>query len=347
MSAVSLIIPVYNGAKTIRRTLESVLEQTFDDFELVIVNDGSTDETEEICNEFAAAHSHIKVFSKENGGLSSARNAGIACATGEYICFLDADDTIQPEFLETLYSAVHKYDADAVRSGITFVGGINFDSADYREDRHSFAQETVFETPEEMHELVLGFAGAKACEPFDERHTCSVNIGLMRKSVITDNHLAFMPEKEVLSEDLVFLLDFFLHCSRAVGIHYCGYNYIRNQGSLSKSNADKKIIKLGNLRAAIIERLSGVIDEKVYLEFIDKKYQADFRYMIVQIIANNNESGLNSKIRDLLKDKTLQEVLHRFPIWQLPKGQALFAFGMKHKMPLLLRALVSLKKRKA
>ncbi|MGM9767309.1 MAG: glycosyltransferase family 2 protein [Candidatus Cryptobacteroides sp.] len=91
----SIIIPVYNAEATVRRCVDSVLAQTFTDFECILINDGSTDSSGSICDEYAAKDSRVRVFHKENGGVSSARNIGLDNAKGEWICFIDADDDIQ------------------------------------------------------------------------------------------------------------------------------------------------------------------------------------------------------------------------------------------------------------
>ena len=103
---ISVIVPVYNVENYIRECLDSILAQTFIDFELILVNDGSTDHSGRICEEYKEKDSRIKVFHKENGGLSSARNKGIEEAKGEFICFVDSDDTIRGDYLEILYNTI-------------------------------------------------------------------------------------------------------------------------------------------------------------------------------------------------------------------------------------------------
>ncbi|MDO5395385.1 MAG: glycosyltransferase [Bacteroidales bacterium] len=101
---ISVIIPVYNVEKYLRQCLESILAQTFHDYETILVDDGSTDTSGTICDDFASRDSRIKVIHKPNGGLSSARNAGIDVASGNRIIFIDSDDIISPDCLETLHS---------------------------------------------------------------------------------------------------------------------------------------------------------------------------------------------------------------------------------------------------
>ena len=91
---ISVIIPVYNAESTLRRCVDSVLAQTFTDFECLLINDGSKDKSGEICDEYAIRDSRVRVFHKENGGVSSARNVGLDNATGEWIAFVDSDDWV-------------------------------------------------------------------------------------------------------------------------------------------------------------------------------------------------------------------------------------------------------------
>ena len=105
----SIIIPVYNSAKTIRECLESIVTQSFPDFEVIIVNDGSTDETEKIVKSFSENDSRIKLYSFPNSGVSETRRRGISLATGEYILQVDSDDTINSELLDRLAEVICKF----------------------------------------------------------------------------------------------------------------------------------------------------------------------------------------------------------------------------------------------
>ena len=99
---ISVIIPVYNVEKYLRRCVESVLNQTYVNLEIILVDDGSLDKSKSICDEFAQKYERVKVIHKKNGGLSSARNAGIELATGEYIGFVDSDDDVDPCMYEKM-----------------------------------------------------------------------------------------------------------------------------------------------------------------------------------------------------------------------------------------------------
>ncbi|MBR2994465.1 glycosyltransferase [Candidatus Saccharibacteria bacterium] len=114
---VSIIVPVYNVGDYVLKCLDSLNDQTYENLEFIIIDDGSTDKSGEICDVFAKKEKRAKVFHKKNGGLSSARNFGIKKARGEYICLVDSDDWVQAEFVEKLVEAVEKDKADIAVCG--------------------------------------------------------------------------------------------------------------------------------------------------------------------------------------------------------------------------------------
>ena len=112
MPKVSILVPIYNVEKYLRECLDSLVNQTLKDIEIICVNDGSTDNSRKILQEYADKDSRVKIIDKENGGISSVRNLGIKLAAGEYISFIDSDDWVSLDFLEKLYNAAVKYNAD-------------------------------------------------------------------------------------------------------------------------------------------------------------------------------------------------------------------------------------------
>lgn len=110
----SVIVPIYNVQKYLKRCVDSVLAQTFDDYELILVDDGSLDDCGAICDEYAKTNEKIKVVHKQNGGLVSARQAGIRVATGQYVFHLDGDDAVLPDALESAYEIIKKHQPDIV-----------------------------------------------------------------------------------------------------------------------------------------------------------------------------------------------------------------------------------------
>ena len=114
---ISVIVPVYNIIEYLPRCVHSITSQTYENLELLLVDDGSTDGTGELCDRLAAEDGRIRVFHKENGGSSSARNLGISQAKGEYLGFVDSDDYVEPDMYERLYGGICEYQVKVAQIG--------------------------------------------------------------------------------------------------------------------------------------------------------------------------------------------------------------------------------------
>lgn len=120
---ISIVIPIYKVEKYLHKCIESIIAQTYKNIEIILVDDGSPDNCGKICDDYAARDARIRVIHKENGGLSSARNAGLDICRGGYISFIDSDDFVSPYFIEILYKGIVEYDADisGIDSGVHFI----------------------------------------------------------------------------------------------------------------------------------------------------------------------------------------------------------------------------------
>ena len=116
MPTISVIVPVYKVEPYLRRCVDSILDQTYSDFELILVDDGSPDNCPDICDDYARQDSRVKVIHKENGGLSDARNAGLRIAAGAYVSFVDSDDFIRKDMYEVMLAELICADADFIKS---------------------------------------------------------------------------------------------------------------------------------------------------------------------------------------------------------------------------------------
>ena len=120
-SKISIIVPIYNVEKYLRKCIDSILNQSYDNLQIILVDDGSPDNCPKICDEYLNKDNRIQVIHKSNGGLSSARNAGIKVANGKYIAFIDSDDYIELNMIEKLVNAIEKSNADLCICGIRWV----------------------------------------------------------------------------------------------------------------------------------------------------------------------------------------------------------------------------------
>lgn len=214
---ISVIIPVYNAGRTLIRAVDSILMQEYESMEVVLVDDGSTDDSAVLCDELASQEPRVRVIHKENGGVSSARNAGLEVAEGEYVMFLDADDVIRPDSLSMMYgkgwdmvlggfaklenlSVVESYVPDAMK--------------EYRavDEINAFLDSVIAKN----HSYLLNSACFK----------------LFRLSLIKENNLRF---DEVLryGEDKMFVFGFLCHARRIRMVPKIVYDYILQPDSLS------------------------------------------------------------------------------------------------------------------
>lgn len=144
---ISIIVPVYKVEPFLSRCVDSIIGQTFSDFELILVDDGSPDCCGEICDRYGTTDSRIHVIHKENGGLSDARNAGLEVVRGDYICFVDSDDWVSPQYLEKLLKNLQETDADICECEVNYTYGELCTEADH-------PQLTVFNTEQALRQLI-------------------------------------------------------------------------------------------------------------------------------------------------------------------------------------------------
>lgn len=206
---VSVIIPIYNGESFIDSCLKSVLHQTYKNVEIILINDGSKDQSLNKLKEYAKTYKNIILISQKNGGASSARNAGIKKASGEFLLFIDVDDTVSLEYIETLVK--HIKDNDVLVTG-------------YRRGRDI---KNFYRAPKNNSEwAIYKFSGS-----------CSK---LYRSSVIKENGLRF-PLQYQIGEDMYFNISVIASTTKIKSINYIGYNVFINEQSVTHTiNANKQ-----------------------------------------------------------------------------------------------------------
>lgn len=216
---ISIIVPVYNVEEYLKQCLDSILEQTFSDYEVILVNDGSTDNSGLICQEYAEKDSHIRYFEKENGGLSDARNYGIEQAQGEYLTFVDSDDWVTETYIEELYSKLQYYNAD-----ISICNYFRFQDSNVTFYKH------VFEPYEKEYDSKYLLEHYFEIEGGDFFLT-TVWGKLYKKSLFEELRFA----KGITSEDTALIYKVYALSYKIVYFHKDNYCYRQREGSISNS----------------------------------------------------------------------------------------------------------------
>lgn len=227
MAEVSIIVPVYNVEKYLSFCLDSLVNQTFKDIEIICVNDGSTDNSTEVLEHYAGFDKRIKIINKENGGLSSARNAGLDAATGKYIAFVDSDDFVSHFLVERAYNFVQKKNADFAAFGFDYVVG---NSLKLYESGFSFPKSLVGKC---VYETDLN-------ENFYTKIHPTAWCKFYSAKLIQNNNLRFC--EDIIFEDLPFAAEVYLSANRMVYTNLPLYYYrAERQGSILSRRDEKTV----------------------------------------------------------------------------------------------------------
>lgn len=263
---ISVIVPIYKVEKYLCRCVDSILNQTFTDFELILVDDGSPDNCGRICDEYAEKDNRIHVIHKKNGGLSDARNAGLNYATGQYIIFVDSDDFIESDLLEKAYNAITK-GYDIVSYGFNVIGVDGNISA----KTHSEAgKEFRFEKQTEYINFILKIfmncgVGWEACSR------------IYRRDIIEKYELRFEDNRRIFAEDMYFNLCYIVHTRTMYAMKDCLYNYARRDDSIMGQDIKKSNLnRFNELAKAVLEHYKKYPD----LDYLCEHFSAIY-FMIM------------------------------------------------------------------
>lgn len=215
MIKVSIIVPVYNVEKFLPQCMDSLINQSLHEIEIICVNDGSTDKSLNILNRYAKQDKRIKILSQQNMGLSGARNTGLSFATGEYICFVDSDDWIDIDYCEKLYKKAKKENADIVR-------GIIYNEYPDRTENHEF------------NKTIKEFSNKKI--PLGINDHCVVAWdGIYKRQFLMDNHINFI--FGLVHEDIPFTAKTTFYANKIIPCDNTFYHYRQSRpGQLSEIN---------------------------------------------------------------------------------------------------------------
>lgn len=272
MPAISVIVPVYNIEKYISRCIESIKKQSFEDFELLLIDDGSTDRSGEICDNFAKNDKQIKVFHKNNEGVSSARNLGIQKSEGYLITFVDGDDWIHEQYLECLYLGIQQSNSD-----IVICGGKEIDEQDNVIRTYSFSNYEV-----------LNWNDSKLYDlPY---FTYVIHRMLIRKEIISELEFDI---SLCNGEDTLYLTEALIRSQKGVCfIPYNGYYYlIRSSGAAQHYKYSIKkfsAIIAYEKRLCIMEQSKIVMQVSWYESFVLEVYRL-YNYLILHPVFYREE----------------------------------------------------------
>ncbi|NDW19004.1 glycosyltransferase [Dysgonomonas sp. 216] len=327
---ISVIIPVYNTEKYLSRCLDSVIKQTYTKLEIILINDGSTDSSGDICDNYAQQDSRIKVVHKKNAGVSAARNSGLMYANGDYISFIDSDDRIEHNMYEILTSHLKDCQADIVRfnayRGKHIMNRIPFDG--------------LYENQKLKTEILHTMIGA---DKFGGTFIQGVLwMHLFKRVVIEDNNIRFSPDLRQ-NEDRLFTITTISHSKSVLFVNDVLYHYELNGDSLTQSYKEgrweQELIYLDMLKQNVIEPLSRA-DNKMDLT---PRLQNDYLLRAIVSIhyefftGHSNPFNFKKKrIAHIIKDKNVRISSRNIRKNKISLKENILLFFIKYRCSLFL-----------
>lgn len=269
MPKISVVVPIYNVEKYVKRSLLSLFNQTLNDIEIIIINDGSTDNSLSIVNDVIKNHSKdnnkITLISRENKGLVATRAEGIEIATGDYIIHLDSDDWVEYNWLQLMYETACENNSDIVMCDYTEI---------YNNKELRFYKECFPSKQENINSLLLGKISNSICDK------------LIKRSILTNNNIIFN-NKISMGEDIIFTLQTFFYSNKISYIPTALYYYNKvNENSLTYNYSQKSLVDIVN----VIEIIENFLAQKNYLNQT-KESLSRFKLKVraQYIVSSNND----------------------------------------------------------
>ncbi len=271
----SIIIPIYNTEKYLNECLESLYNQSYDNFEVIMVNDGSTDGSKKICEKYCSLSKRFKLINQENSGVSKARNYGISHSIGEYILFIDSDDYIDYDMMMEIESYIDNND-------LLIFG---YDEVYKNKNKKMILNYNIKNLEIIRNKMITSVLGGFLCNK------------VFKRKIIVDNNM-FLNEKICYCEDLLFSLQYLNYCKSAIYLNKNFYKYRMRKSGASFAFYNKKNITIFNSYNHIISNIC--LDNQSSL-FIKQMYI--FNYYRLKKFINNEDVIINSDI--MLNEKKI------------------------------------------
>lgn len=301
---VSVVVPIFNSEKHLNTCIESLINQQFDDFEVLLINDGSTDNSLNICKKYSEEYDYIKILSKSNGGTSTAKNLGIRNAKGKWIVFVDSDDYVDKNYLSKLYSNVVKHDTDLVAAGLKI---------DYERDGLSIKlhvpENSIFRNKDNLKEGIY---------TLDYYALLNVNVSKIYRKEILKTNLIFFSDNLSTGEDLAFNCNYFQHINSMYLIADTPYHYVRRDEESLVNSYKKNLIDMvaqcNQSRQQLYSHFN--MNEKKHKKLYARSYVDYMATCIPNLYRNNsnlNKVDREQQLKRIINDPQLQLYVNYYP----------------------------------
>ena len=332
---VSIIVPIYNVEKYLDRCMESLLNQTLKDIEIIMVDDGSPDNCPQKCDEYEKKDSRVKVIHKKNAGLGEARNSGLKIISGKFVAFVDSDDFVELDMYEKLYTTAENMKSDTVYCGFSKY------LSNGKTIRHQHTQELLNFKKQEVTDLLLDFIASSPSCKRDWKYEMSVWHAIYSTEIIKKNDISFISERVLLSEDLPFQIKYLKKSESVVYLPDCLYYYcMNNTGSLTHANySSDKLVRTFNLINFLTEETAAIKDADIRI----KRFFISYLRALIYGIADSNYSlAQKLSFTKELSSKQVWTKIHGFPYRSLNVNSRIICFFQRHRFNLATLVYVSI-----
>ena len=325
----SVIVPVYNVEKYLDRCVQSLVNQTLKDMEIILVDDGSTDTSGSLCDDYARRYEKISVVHKENGGLTSAWMAGVRASKGDYLGFVDSDDWVDEDMYQTMYEKAKEKQVDMVCCGLIK----EFENA---KRENTYLTDRLEQDYYEKEDIIKRICPVFFCDgSFDSRAIPASRCMKLYRSELVKQNMQYCNENISIGEDLVITFATFLDCESIYTFHdYYPYHYWINESSLTGKHDKDYIDKLIALR----EQLLYINEKKNRGYDYRQQIMSDFLFLTLMCIKEevhkNREESFGKVIKNvagICQSPQVQEALEEYHMPNLMLSGKVFVFMMKHK----------------
>lgn len=335
---VSVIIPVYNVEKYLERCLQSVLNQTYENIEIILVDDGSKDSSGLICDRYCEKYHHVKVIHKVNEGLGLARNTGLSAVTGKYVTFLDSDDYIGKSRISMMVEAMEKNQSDTCMTGYTKV-------YKDREEVHKHVDSGKVYCDMDVNKILLPkMCGADTSGKDNvEMSVCMV---MFSNKLIKKYNIDFESERKLISEDLVFDFDYYQHADSVCILDNVDYYYCDNENSLTTKYRNDRFESQLVLYNVLMDKARELEIYQECKKRLDNTLVAIARYSIKLEEKFHKKNSLRTSyknIKNICNNKQLIEIMSHMDMKGLRKGSLIINYMIKKKNVVLLLMIMHFK----
>lgn len=328
MPELSIIVPIYNGEEYLEKCIDSILTQSYKDFELILVDDGSTDSSLSVCNQYAEADSRVVVYHKENGGLVAARKSGLSLAKGEYIGFVDCDDYIDDDMYENLMFVAEKDGADIV------TGNIIIDHITHSKFEKSNIPSGFYDSEKLKNEVIPKMLISSGFVKYGI--IPGVVVKVIRRSVL-EKALPNVDNDITIGEDVAITAYSIMNCNSLSVIDSASYHYIQYENSMVRVFNPKRIEKIEKLYECI---------SKIDCEAYQKQVTLYMCYLIFNAVAacikksNYSKKEAKAAVKSILERDLSKKVFSQADFSSLSFKNKIKIILMKHNLISLLMMLL-------